>query len=157
MKPSVHTLKLGDSVSTKEKSSLRFQRAVLDHAWSRSSQIVSKSDGLRSGITLALGPNRVLGFGQCEWLVANCLSNATAANALGANTDRLDLAAWQGSFDDLQIWQEPSPSDACDLCTDATQVLGLPSGFDHVANLWCFSAGFTSSRHDRLVERDEGQ
>ena len=84
-----------------------------------------------------------------ERLVANRFTNPTGSDALGAHTHRLDFAAGQGGLGVLQVGKEPSAGDTRDLCTDATQVLCLTTGLDHIANLGRLSANFTSSCHDR--------
>ena len=83
-----------------------------------------------------------------EWFGPNRLADPAGSNALSANSHRLDLAAWQRSLDVLEVRQKSTTGDTRNLCTNATQVLRLTTGLDHIANLGRLSANFTSSCHD---------
>jgi hypothetical protein len=80
-----------------------------------------------------------------EWLVSHSFSDSARTDALGANADRLDLTAWQRSLDRLKIGKKSSTGNPSDLRSHSTQILGLTSGLDHIANLGRLTANFTSS------------
>lgn len=85
---------------------------------------------------------------QREWLCPDGLANPARTDALGADTDGLDFAAWQRRFDGLKIRKESSSGNSGDFGTHTPQILGLTSRLDHIANLRRLIANFTCSCHD---------
>jgi hypothetical protein len=103
-------------------------------------------------------PNHILGSQSHEWTSellwqrkgfgSNGLSNATATNALGTNSDRSHLSIRQRNLAVLQVWGEPPLGDTSNLGTYAAQVLSFSSDFNLVTDGCYFSANFTSLGHD---------
>ena len=96
---------------------------------------------------MTLSIDGLLRFGDGKWLLTNRLPDASAANALNADANRLRLTTGQRRFDRLKIGLEATASDASDLGTDPTQVFRLPSGLHRIANTSRLVADRTDFRH----------
>jgi hypothetical protein len=85
---------------------------------------------------------------QCKRLGAYSLANATASNALGANTNRSDFSIGERNLAILQVWSEPTLGDTSNFGTNATQVLGLTTDLNLISDGRNLLTNFARLGHD---------